>query len=213
MSKNIRDFVFNIYKGFLLNLLKIKIDPNKVFDRKSKQVITIKHSLKEISCSNPHALLLHSSSLFSKLYQEIYFMDNQNYSKKPKLLIDLMLKMILSVGYNCSHMVEYYNYFKKVLERDFKYLEKIDLKTKQKMLLKLAIEKSRFLSAWNNFEKMGLYIGHILSVYRQFKPKDKEKAKVEQIVKLYNALNDEKKRKKMQIILKKKLKNLMGDTD
>jgi len=44
-----------------------------------------------------------------------------------------------------------------------------------------------------------------------FKPKDKEKAKIEQIVSLYNALNNEKKRKRMQNVLEKKLKRLMGE--
>jgi hypothetical protein len=189
----------------------MKIDPNKIFDRKSKREIVVKHALKEITCTNPHVLLINSSPIFSKLYQEIYFMDKHNYIKIPKLLVDLLLKLILSAGYSCNHMIDYHNYFNNQIKRDFKYLGKISHKVKSRIFTKLAIEKSNFISSWNNFEKMGLYLGHIFSVYRMFKPKDKEKAKIEQIVSLYNALNNEKKRKRMQNVLEKKLKTLMGE--
>ena len=211
--KSIKELIYNVYRGYLTNLLKRKIDPNKIFDFNSKKDVVVKHSLKDIICSNPHSLTTNSNKFLSNLYHEIYFISLDNYKKKPIVILKLLLKLILSVGNSCSHILEYYKYFKDQIDKNFSYLSKINKKVEKSFLILLNAAKDNFLKSWGQYEKMGLFLGHIFSIFRIYKPKNKVKTRLTQISRLLKALNDKKTRSKMYKLLEKKYKKLMGEEE
>lgn len=122
-----------------------------------------------------------------------------------------MLKLIHGAGSNCRNMLEYHKYFKRQVKKEFTYINNLKGKIKTKLLLKLNDAKTHLLNSWGDFQRMGIYLGHIFSAFRMFKPVSKKKILLKKKKILFDTLKNEGKRDKLEKALKKKYKELIGE--
>ena len=205
-AKNIKAFFKSMYQGYIANLLKFNINPKKVYDVKKKKFVKNIKNLKKIKCKDPHSVIFGGQYLAS-LYQEIYNIDNNNLKTKPMNIIRILLKIILETGNYCTNLLDYYHYFKDEIHT-FEYLKTTSHSSKFNnpgLLLQTSSSKNHFLASWGKFDKMGEFIGHIISWYRIYKPPSEVQKQAQQIATLLKLLksvknenNETKSKKKLK---------------
>ena len=119
----------------------------------------------------------------------------------------ILLKIILETGNKCTNLLDYYHYFKDEIHA-LSYLKTTSNSSKFNnpgLLLQVTSSKNNFLTSWGKFDKMGEFMGHILSWYRIYKPASAVQQQAVQIATLLKLLKsakndkeDEKKEKKLK---------------
>ena len=188
-----------IFRGYISNLMKHNINPHRVYDKNQKKFVNKKDQLKKITCIQNHAVITGAGKYLAMLYQEIYHIDHNNVRKKHSNIINIIMKLVLETGNTCKNLLQYYQFFKKQMKL-LSYLQKSKKSLNNTgLLLQITSSKNDFLSSWGNYQKMGLFLGHIFSWYRVFKPKTKLQQQAAQVATLLNILkstNKDKKEKK-----------------
>ncbi len=184
-----------MYIGYYANLLKYKINPKKVFDSKKKKFVKKIKKLKRVKCKDPHSVIFNGKYL-ANLYQEIYHIDTNNIKSKPIGILNNLLKVILETGNKCTNLLDYYHYFKDEFH-ELEYLKTTSHSSKLNnpgLLLQVSASKKNFLFSWGNFEKMGEFLGKLLSWYRIYKPPSIAQQQAVQLATLLKLLKSAKKK-------------------
>ncbi len=109
------------------------------------------------------------------LYKTVHSINKNNYKKTQRMILNALKRIMLEVGNGCSNLIEFIDYFKHSINKDRFLLRKSF--HNPWLLLQILSSRSKFISSWGKFIKMGHYLGTMMAWFKIYSPIKKKSLK------------------------------------